>query len=268
MGISPLEFLLRELRRRRKAANMSQEALGAKCFCSSSQISAIENGTAPLTLEHLRFVDAALETDGYFENAWDEMVKDYAEAVIWLREWIVLEREAAALRWYEQSFIPGIFQTEAYARATLGVGKLFTPDEIDKRVASRMERQSILSREKPPSLTVVLDQSVLERTVGRSGKLMAEQLDHLIVCAELPSVQVHVVPSDVGLYPGLAGSFIIATMEDNRQYGHLDHQIGADIIERPSDIANLTRSWEAVRSEALPNRQSLDLIKEVAKRWT
>ncbi|MGI5146621.1 Scr1 family TA system antitoxin-like transcriptional regulator [Plantactinospora sp. CA-294935] len=84
----------------------------------------------------------------------------------------------------------------------------------------------------------------------------------------MPSVQVHVVPSDVGLYPGLAGSFIIATMEDNRQYGHLDHQIGTDIIERPGDIANLARSWEAVRSEALPNRQSLDLIKEVAKRWT
>ena len=94
MGISPSEYLLRELRRRRKAAGLTQIELGKLCFCSDTVVSGIETGTKPVTLDYLKLVDTALKTGGYFETLWTELVKDDA-APVWLREWIEIEREAS-----------------------------------------------------------------------------------------------------------------------------------------------------------------------------
>ena len=104
VGISPSEYLLRELRRRRKAAGLTQIELGKLCFCSDTVVSGIETGTKPVTLDYLKLVDTALKTGGYFETLWTELVKDDA-APVWLREWIEIEREASALRWYEPAFV-------------------------------------------------------------------------------------------------------------------------------------------------------------------
>ncbi|WP_239311882.1 helix-turn-helix domain-containing protein [Plantactinospora mayteni] len=265
VGISPSEFLLRELRRRRTFADVTQEALAAKCFCSNSQISAIETGTTPVTIKHLRLVDSALETGGYFERLWEELVKDDA-APVWLREWLEYERDARTLRWYEPAFVPGLFQTEAYARAALAIGRL-TAAQVEQRVASRMERQAILDRDSPPQIFVVLDEMVVRRLCG-SRHVMAEQVEHLLNLAGRPNVTLHLVPTTLGLYSGMAGGFILADMPDNSRVGYVDNQLTAQVVTRGEDVASLGVSWDAVQGEALPRAQTLDLLKEVTKSWT
>ena len=267
MGISPSEFLLREIRAQRTAAGLTQAEIGQLTHFSDTHVSAVETGTRPPKPDFLTGLDAALKTGGLFMRLYEDLVSlDGTPA--WLREWIEIEREAVTLRWFEQSFVPGLLQTEAYARETLRAGRLFSADEVEQRVASRMDRQGILTRPKPPQVFTVLDESVLLRTVDDQRGLMADQLEHIVTCAEMPHVQIHVVPKALGLYPGLAGSFVLASTEDGPTFGNLDHQIGAHIVERATDIARLTSAWDTVMGEALPRRQSLDLIKEVAKTWT
>lgn len=170
MGISPSEFLVRELRQRRLAAGLTQEALGDRVHYSNTHVSAVETGTKPPKPDYLKAVDEALQTGGILHNLWQDLVKD-AGTPVWLREWIEYEREAVVLRWYEPAYVPGLLQTEAYARAALSNGWL-SVDEVEQRVESRMARQSCLTRDPAPYLFVVLDEMVLKRICG-SIKLMA-----------------------------------------------------------------------------------------------
>jgi hypothetical protein len=185
----------------------------------------------------------------------------------WLREWVDWEREAVALRWFEHTWIPGLLQTEKYARATLAREAL-TPCEVDELVASRLGRQAILRCDRPPLLIAVVFEGVLYQSAYGDRELMREQLEHLASCAALPSVQVHVVPSDVGMYPGLGGGFIIAELPAGEHVAHADSQARAQIVNDAADVATLSRRWERIRGEALPRSQSLDLIRKAARSWT
>ncbi|SFB88144.1 helix-turn-helix domain-containing protein [Micromonospora sediminimaris] len=265
VGISPSEYLLRELRRRRATAGLTQAQLGERVFCSDSQVSAIETGTKPPTLPYLTAVDKALDTGGYFATLWDELVKGDA-APIWLREWIQIERDATAFRWYEHSFVPGLLQTEAYARAVFRAAG--TPlAELDQRVAARLERQAVFARDPAPQLFVVLDEMVLRRACG-GADVMAEQVEHLVTCAEQPHIQLHIVPLSAGIYPGLAGAFILADLPDGSRAACVDHQLESQTTGQPDPIARLALAWDVVRGEALPLGQTLDVLKEAAKTWT
>ncbi|MET7969990.1 DUF5753 domain-containing protein [Micromonospora sp. NPDC005305] len=228
-------------------------------------MSAIETGCKPPTLSYLAAVDEALATGGYFATLWDELVKGDA-APVWLREWIEIEREAIALRWYEHAFVPGLLQTEGYARATFRAARVPT-SHLDQRVAARMERQAVLSRDPAPQLFVVLDEMVVRRACGGSD-VMAEQLEHLMACAQQPHIQLHIVPTSAGIYSGLAGAFILADLSDGSRAGYVDNQLAAQIVEQPDGVASLGLSWDAVRGEALPLGLTLDVLQEAAKTWT
>lgn len=196
---------------------------------------------------------------------WPDVLKRKEPA--WFRPWAEIEREALALRSFQLAWIPGLLQTERYARATLA-GEAFTAAEIDDLVAARISRQAILRRERPPLFIAVIDESVLRRTSGGDRSMMAEQLRYLTECAALPTVQVHIVPLAAGMYPGLGGPFSIADLPDGGRVGHVDSQAQAQIIEQTADVATLDRRWERVRGEALSRMQSIELIREAAGTWT
>ncbi|SCL16984.1 helix-turn-helix domain-containing protein [Micromonospora inyonensis] len=185
----------------------------------------------------------------------------------WLRAWVDWEREATALRWFEHTWVPGLLQTEAYARATLR-GEALTPAEVEDIVASRIERQGILHRERPPLLVAVMHEQVLYQSAYGDRELMREQVKHLVECAGLPSVQVLIVPRGVGMYPGLGGPFIVAELPGGEHVAHVDSQAKAQIVNDASEVATLNRRWERIRSEAFPRSHSLDLIREAARSWT
>lgn len=185
----------------------------------------------------------------------------------WFRPWAEIEREASALRTFQLAWVPGLFQTEAYARATLA-GEALTQEEVNDLATSRIARQSILRRARPPLLIAVMDAGILHRSAYGDRALMREQCDYLAECAELPSVQVHLVPTSVGMYPGLGGPFTIAQMREGGRVAHVDGQAPAQILEKPEEIATLDRRWERIRGEALPRAQSLEMIREAATSWT
>ncbi|MEH0985960.1 helix-turn-helix domain-containing protein [Micromonospora sp. CPCC 205556] len=186
---------------------------------------------------------------------------------IWFRPWQEIEREAVSLRSYQSVVLPGLLQTEAYARAVLAGGGVFPRGDVERHLATRLARQGILKRDDPPQFTAVVDEAVLRRPVG-GGATMHAQLRALVTACAEPHVRVHVVPSTVGAYAGLNGPFVIATSHDHRVAGYLDNQLQGQVVSDADDIAAILAAWENVRGEALSHWQSVDLITEVAETWS
>jgi transcriptional regulator with XRE-family HTH domain len=232
--VSALEFLGGELRRARKERGLSQEELAQRINYSSSLIGMVEIGHRTPSQDFVGRVDAALQAGGFFERLLALVRADAAPP--WLREWISVEAEATLIRWFEPSLIPGLLQTEEYARAVLRGGGMLREGEIEQRVTSRLARQAILSREQPPEFVAVVDEAVLRRRIGG------------------PEVMV--------------GAFILARSPEGGEVAHLDTSLRAHVTDRPDDVDSLQRRWESLRGEALPRRASQHLIREVAESWT
>lgn len=267
---SVMDYVMMELRLLRQTLGLSQEEFGRSIGYSASHVSSVETGGRSLTPDYAVALDRAYDPafregeDGRFGRMLRELSEFDPD---WLREWIEYEQQAKLLRWYEPAFVPGLLQTEAYARAMFTTD-ILPPADVDQRVKSRLARQAILTREAAVPLVAVLDVMVLRRQVVGQPGVMAEQVAHLVKMAELPHVQILVVPEEAGIYPGLQGGFILATLGDGSMVTHLDHQVRAQVVNGADDLATLQRTWEAVRGEALPRRQSLDLIKKAAQTWS
>lgn len=209
--------------------------------------------------------DEALKTDGLLSRIRERMSREVL--LPWFREWVRIEQEATVLRTYQPLVLPGLLQTEEYARALLRGSHRFTEDGIEQQVTARMDRQVVLHRTDPPQLVVVLDETVLCRAVGGPA-VMRNQLQHLVETSASHCVHLHVVPAAAGAYPGLSGPFVIATLPDHDELAYLDNQLLGHIVHSVPDVLSLVRTWESVRAEALPQRQSIELIEEAARAWS
>jgi hypothetical protein len=165
---------------------------------------------------------------------------------------------AIRLRTYQLSVVYGLLQTESYARA------LLSGDE--QAVAARLGRQAILHREDPapPKLHCVLDEAVLHRQIGDVAT-MREQLAHLVASIG-PRLSVQVAPTGA-VHLGLKSSFTIADV-DARQVAYVETAVRSLTLSTPEDLAEATDAWESVRTAALSQQESLELIKKAAERWT
>jgi len=269
---SPLRVFGAMLRRYRTKAGMSQEQLGARVFCSGDLIGKIENGQRVPTEQFAAACDAVpeLNTGGVLGEL-RELLRDYLKQRAypgWFARWPEKEAAAKTLRTFELVVVPGLLQTQDYARALLANRIGGSADDADEIVAARMERQSVLARDDPPELWVVIDEAVLHRPVG-GPHVMREQLGQLIVAAQRPSIVLQVIPASVGVHEGLPGAgFVIADFENAPQVAYQDTAVRGQVLEDGDDIAILMGTWDRLRAEALPRAASLGLIEEVAKTWT
>ncbi|AVT33317.1 XRE family transcriptional regulator [Plantactinospora sp. BC1] len=261
-----LEHFAEELRLARSAAGMSQEALAEAINYSQAMVAKVENCGRRPSLDFARRCDRLFDTDGRFERIQKRISREII--VQYFREWAGVEQEAKALRWFEPAYVPGLLQTEAYARTVLSSTGLLTTEEVEQQVTARLDRQEILTRDKPPLFTVVLDESALRRPIGGPA-VMREQLLHLVkVGTSLPQVRIHVVPSRVGAYAGLDGPFIIATPPVGEPVAYFEGHFHGQMVDRADYVNHMLDVWDSIRGEALPHQQSIELIAEVAETWT
>lgn len=242
------EFIVSEIRRARGAAGMTQEVFGRGSGFSASHVSAVEGGSRALTIDFIRGADRSLGSGGLFERLASKL-----GTPSWFLPWLDAEGSATQLQYFEPNLVTGL---------------LLTDGEVDRRVTARMQRQSVLSREAPPNIILVMDEGAIRRAGEGHEKLMGEQLRHLVTRAEQPNISVHIIPAEIGLHAGLSGPLSLAHLPDGSWVGHLEHQLGGDVVDRPIDLDTLFARWESVRNEALPRRQSLKMIKEAADQWT
>ncbi|MEV0153891.1 helix-turn-helix transcriptional regulator [Micromonospora sp. NPDC050686] len=262
---SMLDHFAEELRLARAASGMSQTALAEALSYSAALVAKVETCERRPSLDFARRCDMVFGTDGRFERIQRRISRE--TVVPWFRDWAGIEQEATALRWYEPLCVPGLLQAEGYAHALLSGGGLFAPDEVEQQAAARLDRQAVLTRDRPPLLTTVIDEHVLRRCVG-GPEVMREQVLHLVkLGSTLPRVRIQVVPMSAGAYPGLAGHFVLATSSTGEDVVYLEGQRHGQAVDRTDFLQEMVEVWESIRGEALSQRQSLDLMAEVAETW-
>jgi transcriptional regulator with XRE-family HTH domain len=181
--------------------------------------------------------------------------------------YISFEGEARSLLNYESLFIPGLLQTEEYARATLSRGSpTATKEEIQSLLEARMSRQVVLVREQPLRLWAIVDEAAFHRQVG-GREVMRTQLKRLAEAADLPHVTFQAVPYDVGAHPGMAGAFVILQFDDPAASDvvYVESGSGDLFMESQTDVTRFTTIFEHLRALALPPDASVSLVMSAAR---
>jgi transcriptional regulator with XRE-family HTH domain len=267
---SPPKFLGDELRRARVAAGYSsQEALAAQLGFDRSVVGKAESGERVPSPEVLAAWCAAGQVDaGLFTRMALLARSANGPFPTWFARWPDAEAAARTLRSFEPLAVPGLLQTEDYARAWLSTRVGESREQIDDMVAARVARQQILERDEPPTCWFIVDEGVLRRCVG-SPVVMKEQLNQLAHLAQRPDIVVQVVPLDAGAHQGLnAGGFVIADLPGAVAVAYQDTALAGQILESADDIESLMLTWDTLRSEALPRVASMALIERVQESWT
>jgi transcriptional regulator with XRE-family HTH domain len=249
-----------ELRHARLAAGKSQEQLGRDTNYSGAQVGRVESGERMASLTFSRGADVSLDTGERFQGLWKLMQKYVPDQPSGFWEYLEEEGKALSIRMYSALAVPGLLQTEGYARALLRAGKpRDTAEEINELVTRRLERQEILGRPRPPMLWLAVDESVLRRPVGGPA-VMAPQLGHMAEAADRPGINLEVVPLSAGAHSGLLGEFIMLGYGDGSQVAYTESVESSQIIEQPEKVEAFDLAFDTLRGVTMSPEASIELI--------
>src|SRR5262245_17147850 len=268
--------LAARLRELRENANLTIDEVGDKLECSASKISRIETGHVGVTPRDVRDM---LEVYGVDDDERDALVQLAREArkkgwwhaynEVFTGAFVGLESDASFLHTHQALLVPGLLQTEAYTRAVI---RAIRPDigeaDVDLRVRGRLSRQKLLTEEpNPPEYWAVLDQAVLERTVG-GPEIMREQLKRLVELASLPHVTLQVVPYSAGAHAGMEAPFLILGVPDQADPDvvYVEYSTSGVYLEQPEDVHRYTLIFDHLRAAALKPDDTVELVDRIANR--
>jgi transcriptional regulator with XRE-family HTH domain len=259
-----------ELRYYRTRTGLSQKDLASRANVSHDVISKIETGERPPAEDFPPRLDAVpdLDTRGALTRLWDHLKRGQKQRLHgWFQQWADIEAEATVLRSYEPLIVPGLLQTEDYARAILSARPDGNLDDLEEQVTARLARQAVLDRPDAPQLWCVLDEGVLHRAIGGS-KVMRSQLYRLADVAEHPKTTIQVIRSG-GAHAGLLGGFVVADLDGRPPVAYLETAAEGQVSDSPSVTGHVAIRFDRLRAEAESWAASRDLIRKVAEeRWT
>ncbi|MBV9450158.1 MAG: helix-turn-helix domain-containing protein [Streptosporangiaceae bacterium] len=270
--------LRHELRRLREEAGLNHSEVAHQLEWSPSKLSRIENGQSRVNAgDVIDLLGAYGITDQTTREALIQLAREARRRGWWTRytdvlgsgTYIGLEAEASTIHTYESQFVPGLLQTEDYARAVISGGQVRPdPEAVERRVAARMARQELFTRPEPPEIWAVLDESVILRPVGGPA-VMRDQLRHLIEVTTRPSavVTLQVLPLSAGAHPGMSGPFVILGFQNPKDPPmiHLETATDGHYLEEPPDIERYTLRFNHLVARALGPNESRAMITALAE---
>ncbi|HEX3513090.1 MAG TPA: helix-turn-helix transcriptional regulator [Trebonia sp.] len=266
-----------QLRRLRETAGVSAEKAGYEIRSSRSKISRMETGRVGLKVRDVEDLLTLYGVTGEQPRAkvialarrtkapeWWAKYNDILPD--WFETYLGLESAATSIRSFEMQFVPGLFQTEDYARAVTMLGhQTARRDEVERRVGLRLKRQELLARPQPPRIWAVMDEAVLRRPVGGLA-VMRAQLRHLVGAARMPRVTLQVVPFARGGHAGASGSFSILRFEerDLPDVVYVEQLTSAVYLDQRQDIEHYLEVVDRLSGEALTPADTTRFIEQVA----
>ncbi|MEU8674119.1 helix-turn-helix transcriptional regulator [Streptomyces sp. NPDC048560] len=243
----------------RVAAGLTQAQLADAVGIQVETVASIEQGRRALLPDLARRLDELLDTKGALSTAVENMPEvDLVPA--WAEQYMDLERTALALSWYDNQVLPGLLQTAAYARAVFrNRVPVFSEEKIAVQTASRLERQEILHRPAPPTISFVIwEPVVMLQLLDDEGH--AEQLRHLCACASLPGVSLQILPLSHRTHAGLDGPFTLLETPDYQHVAYSETQRGSLLVADPDEISVLSQKYAMLRAQALSPEDTLGLL--------
>lgn len=210
-------------------------------------------------------LDTYFKTNGVFVRLWQNIneTKHLTALPPGFADYLTRESEADELRIYCALLVVGIFQTEEYARTILGD---FNGGSTEDLVSRRLERRSILERENPPRVWLVLDEGAIRRTIG-GPQVMADQLHYLHELSSRPKCMVQIVPYQVGYHEGLGGDLTILGFENRPSIGYTESAGVGVLNEQASGVADLAVRYDLLRGHALPVAESRTMLEEAMESY-
>ncbi|HMH91485.1 MAG TPA: helix-turn-helix transcriptional regulator [Streptosporangiaceae bacterium] len=278
-GPTVLRMLLGiQLRRLREAANLTPDQAGYEIRASRSKISRVEHGrvgfkerdvsdllslygvTDPRERDRMLSLARQANNQGWWAK-YDDIMPD------WFESYVGLEQATSLIRTFELQFVPGLFQTEDYARGVTMLGHRSAPsDEIEHRVSLRMQRQKILHLDDSPRIWAVIDESALRRPLGGVAA-MKVQLRHLIEVTQYPRVTLQVMPFSRGGHPAAGGSFTVLRFAepDLPDIVYLEQLTSALYLDRRDEVDHYMEVMNRLSAEADTPADSARLLEQIAK---
>ncbi|MFB6907356.1 Scr1 family TA system antitoxin-like transcriptional regulator [Streptomyces bacillaris] len=248
-----------QLRLLRKRAGLTQAALAEQVRVGEDTIASIEQGRRSLQLDLAIKLDELLETKGVLQVAVEKIPREERYQAL-VKDFVEYERDAVSLLSYETQLIPGLLQTEAYARLVFDCN--YPPVEqelIEKRMAERLGRQKILERRPSPVLHFILEENILHARLG-APEVMREQLLHLRRCMDLPFVTIQIMPWNAPGHAGLGGPLTLLETSDHDQLAYVSGHLHARVYDEPADVSALMQRYGMLRSQALSVEKSVRLL--------
>ena len=180
----------------------------------------------------------------------------------WVEPYFGLEAAASFIRNYELQFVPGLLQTEGYARALIRLGNAATEDDVMRRAEARLSRQEILTREIPPRLWAVMDEGALRRSIGGKA-VMREQIRHLIDMCDHPAVTLQILPFQIGAHPAMGGPFTILRFSepDLRDVVYIEQLTSALYLDKAAEVDSYLEVMEQLCLQAEPAAKTPEILK-------
>lgn len=268
--------LASELRRLRKAVDLDVEPAALRLGWSRFKVSRIEQAKTKPTAVDLRAMLDLYGVDSATRAALIELAKnawrrgwwtDYSD--VFRGSYVALEDDAVTIDEWSPQLVPGLLQTDDYARAVIGAS--LTDDDpatVQRRVQARSARRTLLGRTAPPAprFTAVIDEAALRRPIGRP-EVMRSQLRALGEAARRPNVTIRVLPYAAGAHPGLDGPFIILGFPEDLapDVAYVETKAGDTYLESAADVRRFRLDFENLSAAALPPEGSTELIAAIAE---
>ncbi|MFF9867260.1 helix-turn-helix domain-containing protein [Streptomyces sp. NPDC013953] len=267
---------LQELRER---AGLKREEAAKVLHVAPATIRRMETAEVALKIPYVRLLlqeygVPADEADGFVRLAeeanrpgWWQRFHDVLPG--WFSMYVSLEGAASVIRAYEPQFVPGLLQTEDYARAILRGGAVgqVRPDDIERHVALRMARQALLTRQDAPKFWVIMDETVLRRPVGGSPAVMRAQIDRLLEATALPNVTLQIAEFATGHHPGTYGPFVLFrfAVPELPDMVYSEYLTGAVYLDARTEVASHLEVMDRMAAQAATAQRTKEILKDVRK---
>jgi len=246
----------------RMQAGVSREQLGKEANYEYETVKSMEQGRRKPALRLLQVADQMFGARGLLLAGQEYLKPD--KFASYSQDYMRYEAEAIALSWYEPQFIPGLLQTDEYMHELLSSYLPPLDDEtIKERVAGRLERRCLLQNQ-TKSFNFVIEESVLRRIVG-SPEAHKRQLNHLLASGQLRNVTIQVMPTSVGVHPGLRGPFVLVETPEHEHLAYEEGQTTGVLSAAPEKVSIVMRRHDMIVRQALSPEESAHFIRKLAE---
>ncbi|MFJ3170785.1 helix-turn-helix domain-containing protein [Streptomyces roseus] len=260
-GAGVLRAFGRQLKRFRVRAGLERTEFGERLGYSVSTIAAYEQGRRVPPPEVIDQADELLDAGGVLKEMKEEVER--AQFPAFFRDAARLEAQAVELHVYATKAVPGLLQTEEYARAVFAMSRPLLPDEtVEQRVAARLARQEIFVHVPLPTISFIIEESVLRRPLG-GRSAMRGQLEQITLLGQHRNVEIQVMPTDVEEHAGLEGPFTLIETRDGRRIAYVEGYKDSRLHTDRKPVRELEEQYGILRAQALTPRASLIFVEKL-----
>lgn len=246
----------------RKRAGLTQEEFAPLVGYQPSTVASIEQGRRLPPRAYVERAEKMLDAFGVLRAAAKYATRQPGLAS-WFREWAELEEQAISLYTFENRLVPGLLQTEGYARTLFNERvPVLTDAQIEAQIAARADRQRLLVERPNTAFSFIVEEYVVQRGTG-GRNVTRELIDHILVLTELRNVELQLLPVALGVHAGLAGPIQLLETPENEWFGYCEGQRSGQFVTDPKSISVLHMRYAKLRSQALTPGDTRSLLERM-----